>query len=120
MLKIILSTLIFKRKSRQNIVKIDQNGRCRQVFTLFGIGFEWPLVVVDRWSLFRGRFRTKNSWVGFGVVVVDRGLLFGGGRIHKFDFCNKKRNVDKVVSLTFGSSPILKVTLIRKIISSLR
>jgi hypothetical protein len=42
--------------------------------------FEWSLVVVDRWSLFRGSFSTNIAWAGFGVIVVDRWLLFGGGR----------------------------------------
>jgi len=37
----------------------------------------WSLVVVDRWSLFRGRYSTKIAWAGFGVVVVDRWSLFG-------------------------------------------
>ena len=49
-------------------------------FISFMDRFRWPLVVVDRWSLFRGRFSTKIAWAGFGVVVVDRWSLFGGGR----------------------------------------
>ena len=59
---------------------MDQNGCCRQVFMIFGTGFRWPLVVVDRWSLFRGSFSTKIAWAGFRVVAVDRWSLFGGGR----------------------------------------
>ncbi len=38
--------------------KIGQNGRCRQVFMKFGPKFWRSLVVVDRWSLFRGSFST--------------------------------------------------------------
>ena len=59
---------------------MDKSGHCRQVFMTFGTGFRWPLVVVDRWSLFRGGFSTKISWAGFRVFVVDRWSLFGGGR----------------------------------------
>ncbi len=40
----------------------------------------WPPVIVDRWSLFRGRFSTKTALAGFIVVVVGRWSLFGGGR----------------------------------------
>ncbi len=37
--------------------------------------------VVDRWSLFRGHLCCKSSiWDLRKVVVVDKGLLFGGGR----------------------------------------
>ena len=51
--------------------------------------FRWSLVVVDRWSLFRGCFSTKIARAGFRVVVVDRSSLFGGGRntgltVHSF------------------------------------
>ena len=59
---------------------MSKSGRCRQVFVLFRTRFGWPLAVVDRWSLFRGRLSTKIAWAGFRVVVVDRWLLFGGGR----------------------------------------
>ena len=63
-----------------NNVKFDKNGRCRQVFVIFMTRFRWSLAVVDRWSLFRGRFSTKIARAGFGAVVVDRWSLFGGGR----------------------------------------
>jgi len=46
----------------------------------FWTRFRWSLIVVDRWSLFRGSFSTKFAWAGFSVVVVDRWSLFGGGR----------------------------------------
>jgi len=38
--------------------------------------FVWSLVVVDRWSLFRGSFSTKIARAGLRVVVVDRWSLF--------------------------------------------
>jgi hypothetical protein len=28
--------------------------------------------VVDKWSLFRGRFSTNIAWAGFGMVAVDK------------------------------------------------
>ena len=59
---------------------MNKSGRCRQVYVSTLARFRWPLVVVDRWSLFRGRFSTKIAWAGFIVVVVDRWSLFGGGR----------------------------------------
>ena len=59
---------------------MDQNGRYRQVFNHILTKFKWPLVVVDRWSLFRGNFRANSGRAGFRVVVVDRWSLFGGGR----------------------------------------
>ncbi len=59
---------------------MEKSGRCRQVFLSFWTRFRWPLVVVDRWSLFRGRITIKIAWAGFRVVVVDRWSLFGGGR----------------------------------------
>ena len=59
---------------------MNKSGRCRQVFMTFGSRNRWPLVVVDRWSLFRGSFSTKIAWAGFRMVVVDRWSLFGGGR----------------------------------------
>ena len=59
---------------------MDRSGRCRQVYISIQARFRWPLVVVDRWSLFRGSFSTKIAWAGFRVVVVDRWSLFGGGR----------------------------------------
>ncbi len=46
---------------------------------IFWTRFRWPVVVVDRWSLFRGSFRAKIAWTSFRVVVVDRWSLFGGG-----------------------------------------
>ncbi len=49
-------------------------------FDSFMTQLRWSLVVVDRWSLFRGRFSTKIAWAGFRVVVVDRWSLIGGGR----------------------------------------
>jgi len=51
----------------------------------YGTRFKLPLVVVDRWSLFKGSFSTKIAWAGFRVVVVDRWSLYGVGRKHKFD-----------------------------------
>jgi hypothetical protein len=33
--------------------------------------YGWSLVVVGRWSLFRGSFSTKVARAGFRVVVVD-------------------------------------------------
>ncbi len=60
--------------------KLGKNGCCGQVFITLGTIFRWSLVVVDRWSLFRGRFSTEIVWAGFGVVVVDRWSLFRGGR----------------------------------------
>jgi len=65
---------------KKKFTKLGKNGRCGQVFITFGTIFGWSLVVVDRWSLFRGRFSTKIVWAGFGVVVVDRWSLFRGGR----------------------------------------
>ena len=62
------------------MVKMTKSGRCRQVNVSILVGFRWPLVVVDRWSLFRGSFSTKIAWAGIRVVVVDRWSLFGGGR----------------------------------------
>ena len=41
----------------------------------FGTRFRWPMAVVYKWSLFRGRFRTYIDWARFGVVVVDRWSL---------------------------------------------
>ncbi len=57
-----------------------QRGRNRQILMTFQTCFGWQLVVVDRWSLFRGRVGAKFAWAGFRVVVVDRRSLFGGGR----------------------------------------
>jgi hypothetical protein len=51
-----------------------KSGRFRQVLMTFQTCFGWPLVVVDRWSLFRGRFST---------IIVGRDLgwsLLTGGR----------------------------------------
>ena len=64
----------------QNNVQFGKNGRCGQVSVIFMTRFMWSLAVVDRWSLFRGRFSTKIAWAGFGAVVVDRWSLFGVGR----------------------------------------
>jgi len=37
-------------------------------------------VVAGRsWSLFKGGFITKIAWARFGVVIIDRWSLFGGG-----------------------------------------
>ncbi len=47
------------------MVKIYKSGRCGQVFMTFETGFKWPLVIVDRWSLFRGIFSAKIAWAGF-------------------------------------------------------
>jgi hypothetical protein len=63
----------------KKIHKIDKSGCSRQVFLSFWARFRWPLVVVDRWSLFSGRFSAKTAWAGFRVVVVHRWSLFGGG-----------------------------------------
>ncbi len=52
--------------------------------------FMWSQAVVDRWSLFRGRFSTKTAWVAFRVVVVHRWSLFGDGLLHRFDCRCKK------------------------------
>jgi hypothetical protein len=49
-------------------------------FHSFLTRFQWPLVAVDGWSLFKGRFSVKIAWAGFRVVVIDRWSLFGGGR----------------------------------------
>ncbi len=57
-----------------------KNGRCRQVYMIFWKSFRWSLAAVDTWSLFRGSFSNKIAWAEFRVVVVDRWLLFGGGR----------------------------------------
>ena len=65
--------------------KMSQSGRCGQVQVSILARFRWPLVVADRWSLFRGSFSTKIARAGFRVVVVDRCSLFGGGRQHRFD-----------------------------------
>ncbi len=44
------------------------------------------VIVVDRWSLFRGRLCTKSSkWNLKIVVVIDRWSLFGGGRYLSLD-----------------------------------
>jgi hypothetical protein len=64
----------------QKYLNFVQDGRCRQVSMTFGTRFRWSLVVVDRWSLFRGSFSPKIALAGFRVVVVDRWSLFGGGR----------------------------------------
>ena len=64
--------------SEQKHLNFVQNGRCRQVSMTFATRFRRSLVVVDRWSLFRGSFSTKIAWAGFRVVVVGRWLLFGG------------------------------------------
>ncbi len=65
---------------RKKIIKTFKSGCCRQVFLHYEPVFGKPLVVVDRWLLFRGRFSTKIAWAGFRVVVVDRWSLFRGGR----------------------------------------
>ncbi len=39
----------------------------------FRTTFRWSLVVVGRWSLFRGRFSTKFAWAGFRVVLLTGG-----------------------------------------------
>ena len=62
------------------MLNLAKNGRYRQVLLTFKARFKWSLAVVDRWSLFRGRFSAKFAWAGFRVVVVDRWSLFGGGR----------------------------------------
>jgi len=67
------------------MVKRDKNGRCRQVYISIWATYRWPLVAVDRWSLFRGSLSTKIASAGFWVVIVDRWSLFGGGRYHRFD-----------------------------------
>ena len=66
-----------------------KSGRYRQVLMTFQPCFGWPLVVVDRWSLFRGSFKAKIAWAGFRVVVVDRWSLFEGGLLHSFDCIGK-------------------------------
>ncbi len=69
-------TFNFKiRISNRKVFIIDKSGRCRQVFFHFWTRFRWPLVVVDRWSLFRGKLSTKIAWAGFRVVFVDRWSL---------------------------------------------
>ncbi len=59
------------------IFKLCQDGRCRQVSVTFGTRFKWSLVVVDKWSLFRGRFSTIIVLAIFEVVVVYRWSLTG-------------------------------------------
>ena len=53
---------------------------CRQVFITFRTPIKWPVVVVDRWLLFRGSFSNKIVMALLKVVIVDRRLLFGVGR----------------------------------------
>jgi hypothetical protein len=65
---------------KQKHLNFVQDSHCRQVSMTFGTRFRWSLVVVDKWSLFRGSFSTKTAWAGFRVVVVDRWSLFGAGR----------------------------------------
>ena len=68
------------------MVEMDTSGRCIQVYKSIWARFRWPLVVVDRWSLFRGSFSTKIARAGFRVaVVVGRLSIFGGGRLLRFD-----------------------------------
>jgi len=50
------------------MVKMDKNGRCRQVYFSNCIYF-----------ISRGSFSTKTAWAGFRVVFVDRWLLLTGG-----------------------------------------
>ena len=57
-----------------------KSDRCSQVNVSIYVRFRWRLVVVDRWSLFRGSLSANIAWAGFRVVIVDRWLLFGGGR----------------------------------------
>jgi len=47
----------------------SKNGRCRQALVVFVTKFRWLLVVAERWSLFRGSFRTKFAWADIRVVV---------------------------------------------------
>ena len=65
--------------------KTDKSGRCGQVIMTFWTRFGWLLVVVDRWSLFRGSFSTIFAWADLRVVVIDRWSLFGGGCYRRFD-----------------------------------
>ena len=51
---------------------MNKSGRYRQVYMTFWIRLRWSLVVVERWSLFRGSFTTKTAWAGLRVVVVNR------------------------------------------------
>ncbi len=50
------------------MVKVDKSGRCIQVLMTFWTRFGWPLVVVDRWLLFRGSFSTKFAWAAVLIV----------------------------------------------------
>jgi len=42
------------------------------------IGGRWPWLTGGRYS--EVQLCSKMAWAGFEVVVVDRWLLFGGGR----------------------------------------
>jgi len=57
------------------MVKMVKRGRYGQVIITIWTRFGWSLVVVDRWSFFRGSFSTKFAWADLRVVVVDRWSL---------------------------------------------
>ncbi len=61
---------------KQQFYEVPSNLYTLNTFTT---QFRWPLVVVDRWTLFRGKLCTKIAWKGFRVIVVDKWLLFGVG-----------------------------------------
>ena len=53
-----------------------------QCMSFILVQIRWPpLVVVDKWSLFRCIFTAETAWVGFRVVFVDNWSLFGGAVI---------------------------------------
>ncbi len=54
-------------------------GRCRQGYLKEKVHVDCPLAVVDRWSLFRDKFRANFVWARLRLVVVNRWSLFGGG-----------------------------------------
>jgi len=73
---ILRSVMMFLTKKWQFfILKMTKVVVVDRFFLLLRTSFGWPLVIVDRWSLFRGRLRTKTDWLRFDVVAVDRWSL---------------------------------------------
>ncbi len=73
------NNILSKHLVRFDFKNNHQNLHCRQVYLSFWTSFRWPLVVVDRWLLFVGRFSTLITWAVFRMAVVYRWSLFVGG-----------------------------------------
>ncbi len=85
---LLLASFMVSKLSHSKLSSFSKYGCCRQVLMTFLTITGWSLVVVDKWSLFRGSFSTKIAWAGFRVIVVDRWLL-----TQVWLYFNKLRNI---------------------------